>query len=103
MTTKTLRIALAAAHVEHPARGHPGDLGQQRAVGPAAPQPVAPRAVPLVPLRLLRGIADEALGGEGGLWSCCAGHRSTVAGTGRLLHPRCRSGKRPPVALASGP
>ena len=75
--------ALAAADVEHPPRREPGDLGDQRTVGLAAPQ-LLPVRVAGVPFRLHRRISDISVGSRvivGCGWSCCdvVGHRPTVA------------------------
>ena len=75
--------ALAAADVEHPTGREPGDLGHQRAVGPAAPQLLL-FGVPAVPFRLHRGVSDVSVGRRGTRRTRsdalrCLGHRLIVA------------------------
>ncbi len=93
--------ALAAADVEHPPRREPGDLGHERAVGPAAPQ-LLPVGVPAVPLRAHCGVSEVSVAGRGGvgggrLYCDVVGHGPTVTHRGPmtpLLLPVRQNGVR---------
>ena len=74
--------ALTTADIQHPSRGQVGHLDHQRAVGPATPEPLAPR-IARVPLRPDRRVTDIAV--NSGLLAECGRTHREVIGHGTIV------------------